>query len=249
GEEARQRGLLPGELRGLESVKWLSKAIWLAEEWRGLKATRDLRSILRSNRAFALLRLERWAEAEADCSKALGFNAKNVKAHYRRAMARLELGMAEGAMQDVDRVLEEMPSRQSNAEAVVEAVDLRRKIREKLGLAPAEEIAARHRRGAAAGVERPRRGGHSHWLRRMADAGGVGVAQGLASAPFPPRPPRWVRDMALAGPGPRWPGLVWRSFSISELSARLLPPPAQAGRAARCCSALALLAGRTRGGW
>ncbi|CAK0812947.1 unnamed protein product, partial [Prorocentrum cordatum] len=191
GEEARQRGLLPGELRGLESVKWLSKAIWLAEEWRGLKATRDLRSILRSNRAFALLRLERWAEAEADCSKALGFNAKNVKAHYRRAMARLELGMAEGAMQDVDRVLEEMPSRQSNAEAVVEAVDLRRKIREKLGLAPAEEIAARHRRGAAAGVERPRRGGHSHWLRRMADAGGVGVAQGLASAPFPPRPPRW----------------------------------------------------------
>ena len=113
-----------------ESVRWFSKAAWLAELTRLPFSAADepdaaLRSYLYSSRAFALLRLERWAEAEADCSKALGLNGDYVKARYCRAMTRLELGMAEGALRDVDRVLEEFPNS-------AEVAELRRKIQERL---------------------------------------------------------------------------------------------------------------------
>merc|ERR1712151_1465590 len=64
------------------------------------------------------VKLKKWAEAEEDCSAALGINAKNTKAKYRRAMARYELGKDKEALQDVDEVLKELPDPSSNKEAV-----------------------------------------------------------------------------------------------------------------------------------
>jgi len=66
---------------------------------------REGRSTLYSNRAFALLKVSRWQEASEDCSAALSQNAENVKALYRRAQARNELGEVEGGLADVSEVL------------------------------------------------------------------------------------------------------------------------------------------------
>jgi len=124
-----------------DSVRWFSKAIWLVEGERVAGVPSDLHSILHSNRSFAHLRLRRWAEAEADCSRALELNARNRKAAYRRALARLELGRPQAALEDAELVL------QSGGEphAAQDAEELRRQIlrtmeaaREATGTAPAQ---------------------------------------------------------------------------------------------------------------
>ena len=84
----------------------------------------QLRSILHSNRAFAYVKLKKWAEAEADCSAALALNKGNTKARYRRSMAYVELGRHSEALQDVDQVVKEMPDPNNNKEAM----DLRERI-------------------------------------------------------------------------------------------------------------------------
>ncbi|CAK0800777.1 unnamed protein product, partial [Prorocentrum cordatum] len=101
-----------------ESVRWFAKAIWAAGTEQGPVASGEQRSVLHSNRAFALVKLRRWEEAEADCSEALALNSQNVKAQYRRAMARYELGMAKGALQDIEQVLKDLPEAQKTGDAL-----------------------------------------------------------------------------------------------------------------------------------
>jgi len=100
-----------------ESVRWFSKAIWLVQTKRATGVAADMHSILHSNRAFGYIKLSRWAEAEEDCSVALDLNAKNTKAVYRRAMARLELGKLQAALEDTELVMRELPDPRASREA------------------------------------------------------------------------------------------------------------------------------------
>ncbi|KAG2438451.1 hypothetical protein HYH02_010906 [Chlamydomonas schloesseri] len=58
-----------------------------------------------NNRALALLRLGRHEEAEADCSRVLEDEPRNVKALLRRAACRVALGRRDGAVGDLQAVL------------------------------------------------------------------------------------------------------------------------------------------------
>merc|ERR1719327_1692113 len=111
-----------------EAVKWFSKCIWLIEMKKVKDVAKDLHSVLHSNRAFAYVKLKKWAEAEEDCSAALAVKSDNTKAKYRRAMARFELGKYETAKKDVDDVLTLLPDPKSKAEAG----ELKQRIEEKL---------------------------------------------------------------------------------------------------------------------
>merc|ERR1719201_1833351 len=111
-----------------EAVKWFSKCIWLIEMKKVSDVPSDLHSVLHSNRAFAHVKLKKWAEAEEDCSAALALKADNAKAKYRRAMARFELGKYETAKKDVEDVLTLLPDPKSKAEAA----ELKQRIEEKL---------------------------------------------------------------------------------------------------------------------
>ena len=70
-----------------QSLKWFSKGIWLAKQLR--EAPRQARSTLYSNRAFIQLRLQNWAEAEADCTEALSWN--NAEVLHDTSLVRLDL--------------------------------------------------------------------------------------------------------------------------------------------------------------
>jgi tetratricopeptide (TPR) repeat protein len=67
----------------------------------------DLMASLHVNRAAALLRLERRADAEAACSAALALQPENVKALYRRGLARAE--NPAGAVEDLKKALAAEP--------------------------------------------------------------------------------------------------------------------------------------------
>ena len=62
---------------------------------------------------MALIRMEKYAAAEEDCSTALSFNQRNVKALYRRGLARYNLDNYEIAKGDFDSVLEIDPKNQN----------------------------------------------------------------------------------------------------------------------------------------
>ncbi|GAO45881.1 hypothetical protein G7K_0127-t1 [Saitoella complicata NRRL Y-17804] len=62
-----------------------------------------------SNRAMTNLKLERWADAEEDCNKALALTAQNVKALWRRGIARKNLGKLVEARQDWELALKIEP--------------------------------------------------------------------------------------------------------------------------------------------
>jgi len=98
-----------------EAVRWFSKCIWLVDSNRiedvfpsGSSST-EFRSILHANRAFAYNKLKQWSDADRDCSAALILNPKNIKAMWRRAVARSELDNLQGALADVDAVLAAKP--------------------------------------------------------------------------------------------------------------------------------------------
>ncbi|CAI2731076.1 unnamed protein product [Schistosoma spindalis] len=57
------------------------------------------------NRAFAYIKTERYASAEADCTAALRLDRTSVKAFYRRALARKGLGHITGAIEDLKELL------------------------------------------------------------------------------------------------------------------------------------------------
>eukprot|EP00931_Biecheleriopsis_adriatica_P022008 TRINITY_DN14246_c0_g1_i2.p1 TRINITY_DN14246_c0_g1~~TRINITY_DN14246_c0_g1_i2.p1 ORF type:complete len:409 (-),score=50.86 TRINITY_DN14246_c0_g1_i2:349-1575(-) len=58
-------------------------------------------SSLRSNRAFAYLKLQEWDNVLTDCTAALKLNTSNIKARYRRALAFYEQGHLESAWEDL----------------------------------------------------------------------------------------------------------------------------------------------------
>ncbi|PIL32505.1 transporter [Ganoderma sinense ZZ0214-1] len=58
-----------------------------------------------SNLAAALLKLELWKLAEGATSRALLHDPKHIKALYRRALARKELGLIDDAKSDISRLL------------------------------------------------------------------------------------------------------------------------------------------------
>jgi tetratricopeptide (TPR) repeat protein len=67
----------------------------------------------------------RWAEAESDCSSSLSLSPNAVKPLYRRALARVELGKFDAALEDVEGALQQQPDNKDLQE-------LREKTRKKL---------------------------------------------------------------------------------------------------------------------
>lgn len=61
-------------------------------------------AVLPANRAMALLKLRRYAEAEADCSAAIALDGGYTKAYLRRASARMELGRLADAVHGLLRL-------------------------------------------------------------------------------------------------------------------------------------------------
>lgn len=102
-----------------ESVEWFSKAIWLVDSNQVAGVPSDLLSILRSNRAYAFVTLEKWEEAEADASAAVGLNPANTKARFRRATSLVEMGRAAEALQDAQQVLLELSEEDDNRQDVL----------------------------------------------------------------------------------------------------------------------------------
>ena len=66
----------------------------------------------RNNRAMALLKLGRWADALADCDAVLAADASNVKALLRKGQAHQELGDSDAARAVLQRALELQPENQ-----------------------------------------------------------------------------------------------------------------------------------------
>ena len=66
-------------------------------------------AMLPANRAMALLKKRRYAEAEADCTLALSIDSTYVKAYQRRASARTGLGKYDLAIGDYEQILKLEP--------------------------------------------------------------------------------------------------------------------------------------------
>lgn len=66
----------------------------------------DEEAIYPLNRAACLIKLSRFSEAEADCSKALSLDSNNHKAYFRRGVSRSGLGDLKGAVNDFKQVLQ-----------------------------------------------------------------------------------------------------------------------------------------------
>eukprot|EP00755_Sulcionema_specki_P012344 Sspe_Gene.8342::Locus_2841_Transcript_1_1_Confidence_1.000_Length_1232::g.8342::m.8342 len=79
-----------------------------------------------SNRAECFLKLKKFNEAEADCTAALSEAPENIKALYRRALARKELNDFDNAKADIDRALKLAPTEPS-LEALQKTVEVARK--------------------------------------------------------------------------------------------------------------------------
>lgn len=76
------------------------------------KLTDDAKKVaiaLLTNSAMAKIKIQNFDEAKYDCGKALEFDAKNVKAFFRRAKAKVGLGEWDAAILDVESVLEIEP--------------------------------------------------------------------------------------------------------------------------------------------
>ncbi|CAG8681404.1 14430_t:CDS:2, partial [Cetraspora pellucida] len=62
------------------------------------------------NRAMAYLKLQKWVEAEDDCTTGLLLHPDNTKALWRRGIARRELGKLQDAKKDLDDALQLEPN-------------------------------------------------------------------------------------------------------------------------------------------
>ena len=82
-------------------------------------------AMLPANRAMALLKKRRYAEAEADCTLALSIDSTYVKAYQRRASARTGQGKYDLAIGDYEQILKLEPSNKA-------AQNEKRKLVEKL---------------------------------------------------------------------------------------------------------------------
>lgn len=79
-------------------------------------------ALLPANRAMALLKLERYAAAEADCVTAITLDPLYVKAYLRRAAARVGLQRLVAAREDYRRVLQ-LESTNKQAKVEIERLD------------------------------------------------------------------------------------------------------------------------------
>jgi len=83
-----------------------------------------LRATLASNQALCLLRLGRFAAAEARASVALAADSANGKAAYRRGQARLQLGDTRGAYEDLQKAVRLEPQNREVRQRCEEARSL-----------------------------------------------------------------------------------------------------------------------------
>eukprot|EP00933_Yihiella_yeosuensis_P042710 TRINITY_DN37375_c1_g1_i2.p1 TRINITY_DN37375_c1_g1~~TRINITY_DN37375_c1_g1_i2.p1 ORF type:complete len:338 (-),score=66.80 TRINITY_DN37375_c1_g1_i2:273-1235(-) len=98
----------------------------------GVTGVQALRSTLASNQALCLLKLGRFREAEERASSSLAADAANAKAAYRRGLARLQLGDALGALEDLQKASRLEPQN----------VEIRQKCEEAKSLAEATPASA-----------------------------------------------------------------------------------------------------------
>ena len=68
-----------------DAVKQYSAGVWIAQGCQ--YAPKALMAVLYANRAFANIRLQRWADCTSDCSSALTLDPTNQKVKYKRALA------------------------------------------------------------------------------------------------------------------------------------------------------------------
>lgn len=128
-EDAKSRGnrlYVDGKLA--ESERWFTKAIWFYESGKVREVPGDLRCALHTNRALARLKLQRFADAEHDCSTVLEEKPENGKARYRRATARFEQGKLVPALEDAKKALLSLPT-----DSRGEAQEMKAQIEEHLG--------------------------------------------------------------------------------------------------------------------
>eukprot|EP00434_Breviolum_minutum_P000220 symbB.v1.2.000183.t1/scaffold21.1/size436794/2 len=110
-EEAKSRGnrlFVDGKVE--DSERWFTKALWLYESGKVRDVPGDLRCALQTNRALARLKLQRFGDAEHDCSTVLEEKPENGKARYRRAMARFEQGKLVPGLEDAKRAVKDLPA-------------------------------------------------------------------------------------------------------------------------------------------
>eukprot|EP01083_Nonionella_stella_P209489 759341_1 len=70
-------------------------------------------AVLFANRSQANLKLKKFRSAEQDATKAIELDASSMKAFYRRGLARMELSLYEGAIDDFKRCLEISPDQKA----------------------------------------------------------------------------------------------------------------------------------------
>ncbi|XP_005108663.1 RNA polymerase II-associated protein 3 [Aplysia californica] len=83
-------------------------------------------AILPANRAMALLKQQKFAAAELDCTTSISLDPMYVKAYLRRATARSSLGKLDEAVADFNRVLDLEPS---NKQAKTEIERLQKELK------------------------------------------------------------------------------------------------------------------------
>ncbi|KAJ3015898.1 RNA polymerase II-associated protein 3 [Thoreauomyces humboldtii] len=79
-------------------------------------------AILPVNRAMAYLKLDKFQEAEKDCSTGLALDAKSLKALWRRGIARRELGKFKESQKDFEQALVLDPSNKAVKEDLAKLV-------------------------------------------------------------------------------------------------------------------------------
>ncbi|KAM5541101.1 hypothetical protein V8D89_005234 [Ganoderma adspersum] len=121
--KARKRKL--AEKSKDEANELFREGTWLqaAQLYRASAAIAAPEPTYMSNLAAALLKLDLWKLAEGAASRALMHDPGHVKALYRRALARKELGLIDGAVRDISRLLAIEPG---NIPALVEQQTLQR---------------------------------------------------------------------------------------------------------------------------
>lgn len=107
-EEAKEKGNVQFKASKFEdAVQMYSRAIYLDGN----------NPIYYSNRAMALMKLGRYDEAEADCTKALEIDPLQVKALLRRGSTKIAMGRMQEGKDDFNRVLQLEPNnKQANDE-------------------------------------------------------------------------------------------------------------------------------------
>lgn len=96
-------------------------------------------AVLFSNRAMANIKLQRFFEAENDCSKALELNKSLDKAYYRRGLSRKELHLYKSAFSDFKKALELSPH-DENVKKEIDSLKVLLNTTSKLRILPVSKV-------------------------------------------------------------------------------------------------------------